>query len=309
MKTVFISGICGFLGQNLSRAFLKKGWIVHGIDDLSVGTKDWLPDIVEFEESNACGYEFPRYLKCDLVVHLATKKIPREGNSFDVLHDNIAGVMRIAAAAMTIGSKFIYLSTSDIYGKNTNFSETSDSVIGHPTVPRWSYAISKMWGEQFLYSTPPDFNFNIVRLFGTYGPYHSLSWRAGPQSVFISQALKNESLTIHGDGYQQRAFQYVDDAVDGIMRIVKSDYKREIFNIGNPYDPIMITWLAEKIWYLINPKKCFKRKHIPHSKFKYEEIQARIPDISRAERLLGFDPKIGLDEGLAKTIEWQKGVV
>jgi len=310
VKTVLVTGILGFLGQNLSRAFITNGWQVYGIDDLSVGCRGWLPNEVIFIQQNICD-PLPKLPRVDLIIHLASRKIPREGNSRQVLYENTTGLMNIFYYALLSEdyTRFIYLSTSDVYGKNKTFSETSDSIIGQPDIQRWSYAISKMWGEQLLYSTPNNFNFNIVRLFGAYGPYHALSWTAGPQSVFISQALKKEPITIHGDGFQERAFQFVDDAVDGIIKVAENGYKREIFNIGNPYEPVSINMLASKIWKMINPGLPAKLTHVLPSKLKYEEIQARVPDISKAKRLLGFDPKIGLDEGLAKTIEWQKTVI
>ena len=308
MKTVLLTGIAGFLGLNLSRAFITKGWQVYGVDNLSVGCGEWLPSMVEFNQYNIC-FPIGYFIKFDLIIHLASRKIPRYGSAQDVLCENTTGLLNMVKFAMEANTKFVYLSTSDIYGKNKTFSETSDSIIGQPDIQRWSYAISKMWGEQLLYSTPSHFNFNIVRLFGTYGPYHALSWTAGPQSVFISQALKKEPITIHGDGFQERAFQFVDDAVDGIMRVAESCYEREIFNIGNPYEPISINMLASKIWKMINPDLPAKLTHVLPSKLKYEEIQARVPDISKAKRLLGFDPKVGLGIGLVKTIEWQRTVM
>jgi len=308
MKTVLITGIAGFIGLNLSREFLKRGWGVDGFDDLSVGRKEWLPEEVVFDQYNVCDHlgGFGHY---DLIVHLASKKIPRDGDSRLVLTENTRGLETILSYALTLGSKFIYLSSSDVYGKSKQFVEGSDFAIGQPHIRRWSYAISKMWGEQLLYSTPEDFNFNIVRLFGTYGPYHALSWKAGPQSDFISQALKKEPLTIYGTGYQKRAYQYVDDAVDGIMRLVESDCNREVFNIGNPTESITVNDLAEKIWGIINPGEPIRLEHTPQSPFQYEEVQARVPDILKAKDMLGFYPRVGLDEGLRKTIEWQREVV
>jgi len=308
ISRVLLTGVAGLLGQNLSRAFLKKGWKVHGIDDLSVGNKEWLPSKVVLNRHNVCdnlgdmGYY-------DLIIHLASRKIPREGNSQAVLTENTKGLQNILQQALLYDSKFIYLSTSDVYGKNDNFSESSDFIIGQPDIQRWSYAITKMWCEQLLYSTPSHFNFNIVRLFGTYGPYQALSWTAGPHSVFISQALKKEPITIHGHGQQMRAFQYVDDTVDGIMRLVESDCKREIFNIGNPNEPVSIHFLAQMVWDMINPDEKIKLEYIPHSAFKYEEIPHRIPDVLKARELLGFEPRVGLVDGLDETIKWQKGVV
>lgn len=311
MKTVLLTGIAGFLGQNLCRALLKKGYEVSGIDDLSVGRADWLPSEreVNFYSGDISILKNQSCYKFDYVIHLASRKIPRYGGATKALLKNTKASEIVTGLALRHGAKLIYLSSSDIYGKQSEFKETSNSIIGSPDVPRWSYAISKMWSEQLLYSTPKGFDFNIVRLFGSYGPYHALSWTAGPQSVFISQALKQEPITIHGDGTQKRCFQYVDDAVDGIISIMESDYSREVFNIGNPYESVTINRLASTIWSMVNPGKEYLYKYIPHSIEKYEEVLERVPDISKAKRLLNFNPKIMLAEGLEKTIEWQRKVV
>ena len=305
---VLISGIAGFLGQNLARAYLEKGNEVYGIDDLSVGRKEWLPDGVHFIKTSTCE-PYLIFEKVDLIIHLASKKIPRHGGASDVLNEGAFGLLNMVAAAYRSGARLVYLSTSDVYGKNTIWKEDADLTMGPPDVSRWSYAISKMWGEQLLYSTPEDFDFRIVRLFGSYGPYHALSWTAGPQSVFISQALKKEPMTIHGDGKQQRAFQYVDDAVDGIIRVAECDHRRQVFNIGNPNEPISIDDMSRMVWKMVNPGTMRPAVYVPHSTFKYEEIPGRVPDISKARTLLGFEPKIGLEEGLRRTIEWQRTVI
>lgn len=310
MKKVLCTGVAGFLGQNLCRALLKKGYKVSGIDNLSIGKKEWLPYNVSFYEKDVTWIERTQsYFKFDAIIHLASRKIPRYGGADKVLIENTENMKTIISLAIKTGAKLIYLSSSDIYGKQTKFKEDSDSIIGGPDIPRWSYAISKMWSEQLLYSSMADLDFNIIRLFGTYGPYHALSWTAGPQSVFISQALKTEPITIHGDGLQRRCFQYIDDAIDGIIAILESGYNREVFNIGNPHEDISINELAMMVWYIVNPDIKLKYKNIPHSIEKYEEIQSRIPDISKAKRMLGFNPKIMLAEGLRKTIEWQRGQI
>ena len=309
MKKVLCTGVAGFIGQNLCRALLKKGYKVAGIDNLSVGKREWLPHNISFYEKDVTWVKNTQsYFKFDTIVHLASRKIPRYGGADKVLIENTENMKAIISLAVKTGAKLIHLSTSDIYGKQKYFKEDSDSVIGNPDIPRWSYAVSKMWDEQLLYSMS-NLNFNIIRLFNTYGPYYALHWLAGPMSVFISQALKKESITIHGNGTQRRCFQYVDDAIDGIISIMESDYNREIFNIGNPYEDISVNDLAKMIWEMINPDIELRYKNISHSTDKYEEIQSRIPDISKAKRMLGFDPKITLAEGLDKTIEWQKGVI
>ncbi len=309
MKRVMISGVAGFIGQNLSRAFLNKGWKVFGIDNLLIGKKEWLHrDVCFFEFDTCSNHQFP-VKKYDLFVHLAARQIPRQESAYNLLCENTQGLKNMAKHAANINARFIYFSTSEVYGKNEHLSETDSSILGTPDISRWSYSVSKIWGEQLLYSMPQHFNFNIIRLFNTYGLFDAPSLTSSPFSIFISQALKKEALTIHSHGQQRRSFQYVDDAVDGVMRIVESDYKREVFNIGNPNEPISIRCLAQTIWDRINPDEKIKLNHVPHSTFKYEEIQKRVPDISRAKEWLGFDPKIGIDEGLKRTIEWQRTAI
>ena len=306
---VLITGVAGLIGNNLARAYLNKGWEVFGVDDLSVGTGKWLPKGIEFYCFDVCDKSQPVMIVCDLVIHLASRKIPRNGDSQKTLIENTIGIRNICQYASNAGAKLIYLSTSDVYGKNPDCREESHLSMGPPDVMRWSYAISKMWGEQLLYSTPEDFNFNIVRLFNSFGPYYALSWTAGPQSVFISQALKKEPMTIHGDGSQKRCYQYVDDAVDGIMRLAESDCMREVFNIGNPNESVSVDDMSRMIWKMINPGTLRPAKNIPHSAYKYEEIPERIPNISKARNMLGFEPKISFEEGLRRTIEWQRTVI
>lgn len=313
MKRILITGIAGMLGQNLSREYLEKGWEVWGVDDLSVGKYDWLPGDVAFKNADVCSYYFGRsesecFPNFDLIIHLASRKIPRDGNSFITLHENTIGVTNILSLAVKTKTKLIFLSTSDVYGKNKVWKEDADLHIGPPDIARWSYAISKIWGEQLLYSTPYEFDFGIVRLFGTYGPWTNLKESPGPFK-FIHQAFEKEALTIHGDGLQKRAFQYVDDAVDGIIRVAETDLKRVVFNIGNPAESVTINHLSHVIWEMINPSTMRQAKHIPHSADKYEEVSERIPDISKARDLLGFEPKTSLDEGLRRTIEWQKTAI
>jgi len=306
---ILLTGVAGFLGINLARAYLEKGWEVYGIDDLSSGKKEWLPKEVIFQKMDVSKKLNRPMMAFDLIIHLSSRKIPRDGSSYKCLVENTKGILNMVSFADIVGAKLIYLSTSDVYGKNTDKKEIADLTMGPPDVIRWSYAVSKMWGEQFLYSTPEDFDFRIVRLFGTFGPYHALSWTAGPQSVFISQALKREPMTIHGDGKQKRAFQYADDAVDGIIRVAESKYRRQVFNIGNPNEPISIDNMSRMIWKMVNPGTMRPAVYAPASKFKYEEIPERTPDITKARTLLGFEPKIGLEEALMRTIEWQKTVV
>ncbi len=310
---VLITGICGMIGSNLSRALIERGYEVYGMDDLSCGKLEYLHKSVQKFYQYKCHGDyfmdgFFRWVNFDYIIHLASQKIPRYGRADKVLLNNTRGLENVIRYAMSVNAKLLFTSSSDIYGLQDNFNENSSSMIGPPWIPRWSYAISKMWCEQLLFAMPESFDFRIVRLFGTYGPYNSTTWTAGPQGVFINQALKKEPLSIHGDGKQKRCFQYVDDAVDGIIRVMESDYKRHVFNIGNPFEEISIIDLAKTIWRMINGDNDFINEFISHSSSHYQEVPARIPDITKARTALGFHPKISMTEGLIKTIEWQNKI-
>jgi len=325
---ILITGIAGFIGSNLSRALLDRGHIVSGLDDFSSGKEEYLdPRLDQFWVNDmSSGLGIPHGSKYDMIVHLASKKIPREGGADVVLIENIMGMIEVLVSASMLDAKIIFASTSDVYGKQTEFHEGADSIIGPTDVSRWTYAISKLWQEQFLYAHD-EVDFNIIRYFGSYGPYMALNWTAGPAAVFISQALKGEPLTVHGDGTQTRCFSHVDDIVDGTIRLMESDYNREVFNLGNPDEEISMYDFAAKVfgtvYHVVNGSDQVLRdieeydrnmmymflpniRLAEYSKLKYEDVMRRVPDIDKAMLKLGWKPRIGLDEGLRRTIKWQR---
>jgi UDP-glucose 4-epimerase len=145
-----------------------------------------------------------------------------------------------------------------------------------------------------------------MRFFGGYGPNQNLTWWGGPQSVFIDSALDNKELELHGDGSQTRSFTYVSDHVDGILRCIEMpEADNKVFNLGNTWE-ISIAALAQLIWGLVRPGEQAKVKLRPYESFgKYEDVMRRVPDITRARTLLGFEPKVALEDGLRRTIRWQ----
>jgi UDP-glucose 4-epimerase len=223
---------------------------------------------------------------------------------------NSLGSESVVKAALENTSKIVVASTSDVYGKNTDvpFDEDSNLVMGNPDVKRWSYAISKMFEEQLLFAYHERYGLDIVcmRFFGGYGPNQNLTWWGGPQSVFINASLDNKEIEIHGDGQQTRSFTYVSDHVDGIISCIeKPEANNLVFNIGNTHE-ISIVGLGRLIWQLIRPDEEPKLRLVPYSTFgKYEDVMRRIPDITRARKLLGFEPGVSLEDGLKKTILWQ----
>ena len=318
MMKILITGAAGFIGSNLTKRFLEKDYSVVGLDNLSQG---FLLNIEEFKEHPKFQFvegdvQDSRLLKritkgCDLIVHLAAFKIPRYSDALDTLLINAMGTKVVLDAAVKNKvAKAMIASTSDVYGKNPRvpFSEDSDLVIGRPEIKRWSYAISKMFEEQLVFGYHERYGIDAValRFFGGYGPNQHLTWWGGPQSVFISAALDNEPLSLHGDGMQTRSFTYISDHVDGIVACAeKREANNQVFNIGNT-DEITIKDLGLKIWTMIRPNDEPKFVYIPYETFgKYEDVQRRIPNIDKARSLLGFHPQVDLDAGLKTTVPWQ----
>lgn len=212
--------------------------------------------------------------------------------------------------------KFVLASTSDVYGMSPDlpFVEDGNCVIGDSKVPRWAYAVSKLFDEHLALAYMEDFDFPVVilRFFGSYGPNQHLSWWGGPQSVFIDCILNNKEIPIHGDGLQTRTFTYVDDTVAGIYAAaMKPEANGEIFNIGANKE-ITILELANILKGLSSEPVNSEIKLIPYNEIsvgrKYQDVMKRVPDTSKAERILGIKAKITLKEGLRKTFEWQKKV-
>ena len=320
-KKIFITGVAGFVGSNLAAALLARGYSVIGLDNLSQGFKRNISLLLldtnfKFIRGDVRSHKtVDRLMKgMDCVIHLAAYKIPRYGNAMDTLMTNSRGVRTILESARRNNVKVIFTSTSDVYGKSGKlpFQEDGDLVLGHSRIKRWAYAVSKLFDEHlcFAYEEKYGLKVCVLRLFGSYGPNQNLTWWGGPQSVFIAKALKNETMEIHGNGKQTRSFTYIDDTVEGIIRAAESKKAiGQIFNIGNNKE-INILSLAKLVWKLVRGNQKPKIKFIPYSRFseKYEDVIRRVPSIKKAKTMLGFVPKIGLEDGLIRTQEWQRGV-
>jgi UDP-glucose 4-epimerase len=316
---ILITGVAGFIGSNLAKRLLQRGHSVVGIDNLSYG----LLRNIEFAKNNP-NFEFimgdianpliMNNIKADVVVHLASQKIPRYTNALRTLEENYLMLRNVVQKCIHDRSKIIFASTSDVYGKNPKipFSEESDLVMGPTNVKRWAYALSKMYGEQYIIANHDEYGltYTITRFFGTYGPNQNLSWWGGPQSVFIAKAFRQEPIEIHGDGSQTRTFTYVDDTVSALVLCIENEKSdNEIFNTGGKSESeITIKDLAILIWSLVNGEHSKpKLNYIPYSSFgKYEDVMRRVPDISKLRSYFDFQPEWDLVKGLSTTIEWQK---
>lgn len=320
-KRVMITGAAGFLGSHLSDLLLACGYYVIGVDNLSHGTLQNLEPALqnssfEFHELDVCDLDGVRRVSKGIsaIAHLAAFKIPRYGKAIDTLLINSQGSHNMLQLAVERNAKFLLASTSDVYGKNPKlpFSEEDDTVLGSSTVARWAYAASKLFDEHlaFAFADAHGIPVSVVRIFGSYGPRQNLTWWGGPQSVFIEAVLRGESIPIHGDGQQTRSFTYVSDTVCGIATVLENGPSGEIFNIGNN-EEITIVDLARMIHRLCETGDRLELKFIPYDEIdarKYEDVRRRVPDIRKASRILGFDAKVGLEDGLRRTIEWQRQV-
>lgn len=318
---IIITGVAGFIGSNLAIQLVKENHKVIGIDNLSYGNLSNLKPII-----NSSNFEFiygditnPTVfynVHGDVIVHLASQKIPRYSNSLKTLEENQIMLKNVINKCLSDNIKLVYASTSDVYGKNTNipFNEDSDLCVGPSVVKRWSYAVSKIYGEHLIiaYNQQYGLVYSIARFFGSYGPNQNLTWWGGPQSVFINSALKKIPMEIHGDGKQSRTFTYINDTIAALKNLIFIEKSNnEIFNIaGNPNEEIKIIDLAKMIWTIINgPKNKPQIKLVPYKSFgSYEDVQRRVPDISKIKRMFNFSPKYTLEEGLKLTIKWQKNL-
>jgi UDP-glucose 4-epimerase len=316
MKNILITGAAGFIGSNLAIRLVHDGHNVIAFDNLSQGNLrnlDSIKDQITFYNYDVMNDLSVVKEKIDVIYHLAAFKIPRYTDALDTLRINAFGTDNVAQLAVRKNAHLIAASTSDVYGKNNSlpFSEETDSVIGPPDVKRWAYAISKMFDEQllFAYKERHGLDVTLVRFFGGYGPHQHLSWWGGPQSVFINAALLKKPIEIHGDGMQTRTFTYISDHVDGLVKMHESKMAlNQLFNLGS-FSEISIVDLAHKIWHMVTGSKDTNIHFIPYESFgKYEDVRRRVPDISKAQELLGYQPRVSLEEGLKTTIDWQKNL-
>ncbi len=314
-KTILITGGAGFVGSHLARLFLKKGYQVIVLDNLSCCTGDNIADLLDNKD-----FEFHRHditksftinKNIDYVVHMACLPSPAfyYTKPLETLTSSLYGTRNTLELALEKGSIYIFSSTSEIYG-DPEISPQHEKYEGNvnPIGKRSQYCQSKRAAEVLIkiYTDRHLIDSRIVRIFNTYGPGMLIN-DGRVITNFISQALKNEPLIIHGTGNQTRSFAYVTDTAEGIMRVIETNQidsstplERKIFNVGTPHE-FTINELAQKINKL--SLKYFKReisvKYIDHP--DSGDPERRKPDITRIKNLLGFEPVVLLDQGLEKT--------
>ncbi|MBI2756930.1 MAG: NAD-dependent epimerase/dehydratase family protein [Chloroflexi bacterium] len=320
-QTVAVTGAAGFIGSHVVDALIARGDRVIAMDNLSMGSWDNLAQhqdnpLFRFEQLDVTDAAAFRAACKDAraMIHLAAFKIPRYGKTLDTLRINSVGAENALEICRELGAKLLLASTSEVYGRNPNvpFTETHDSVYGPSAVRRWAYAVSKLYEEHLCYAFREAYglDFVILRFFGSYGPRQHLTWWGGPQSVFIQAVLDDSEIEIHGDGTQTRSFTYISDTVRGIISALDAPAAvGEVINLGNT-EEITILELAHRIYRLAGEDHEPKLRLVPYADLGggYQDVMRRVPDTSKAERLLKVRAEVSLDDGLLRTIEWQRSV-
>ena len=308
MKRVLITGAAGFLGSHLCDRFIKEGYDVIGMDNLLTGNIANIEHLFPLKEFNFYHHDVTRFVhvpgKLDYILHFASPASPIDYLQMPIqtLKVGSLGTHNLLGLAKEKQARFMIASTSEVYGDPLEHPQTEE-YWGHvnPIGPRGVYDEAKRFQEAITmaYHRYHNLETRIVRIFNTYGPRMRLNdGRVLP--AFFTQALRGEGLTVFGDGTQTRAFCYVDDLVEGIYRLLLSDYSLPV-NIGNP-DEITMNEFAEEILSLVgNPKAFIDYRPLPE-----DDPKQRRPDITKAKKLLGWEPKVDRKEGLKRTYEYFK---
>jgi dTDP-glucose 4,6-dehydratase len=307
MKTILITGAAGFLGSHLCDRFINDGYHVIGMDNLITGSLKNIEHLFKLEHFEFYHHDVSKFIhvpgELDYILHFASPASPIDYLKIPIqtLKVGSLGIHNCLGLAKAKGARLLIASTSEVYG-DPNVHPQPEEYWGNvnPVGPRGVYDEAKRFQEAITmaYHTFHGLETRIVRIFNTYGPRMRLNdGRVLP--AFIGQALRGEGLTIFGDGSQTRSFCYVDDLVEGIVRLLNSDYSLPV-NIGNP-DEITISQFAKEIIKLTGTKQKVVYKDLP-----VDDPKQRRPDIAKAKEILGWEPKINREEGLKKTYAYFK---
>ncbi len=308
-KRVLITGAAGFLGSHLCDRFIKEGYHVIGMDNLITGRLKNIEHLFPLESFEFYNHDVSKFIHVagdlDYILHFASPASPIDYLKIPIqtLKVGSLGIHNCLGLAKAKGARVLIASTSEVYG-DPSVHPQPEEYWGNvnPVGPRGVYDEAKRFQEAITmaYHTFHGVETRIVRIFNTYGPKMRLNdGRVLP--AFIGQALRGEDITIFGDGSQTRAFCYVDDLVEGIYRLLHSDYSSPV-NIGNP-DEISIKDFAEEIIKLTGTDQKVVFKDLP-----VDDPKQRQPDITKAKELLDWSPKVGRAEGLRVTYDYFKSL-
>lgn len=309
MPRILITGAAGFLGSHLCDRFIKEGYDVIGMDNLITGDMRNIEHLMQLPNFEFHHHDVSKYVhvagELDEILHFASPASPIDYLKIPIqtLKVGSLGTHNLLGLAKDKKARILVASTSEVYGDPMVHPQTEEYWGNvNPVGPRGVYDEAKRFQEAITmaYHTYHGVETRIIRIFNTYGPRMRLNdGRALP--AFIGQALRGEDLTVFGDGSQTRSFCYVDDLVEGIYRLLKSDYAGPV-NIGNPIE-ITIKEFAEEIIKLTGTSQKIVYKDLPK-----DDPKQRQPDITLARKLLGWEPKVNRAEGLRITYHYFKSL-
>lgn len=310
MKKVLITGAAGFLGSHLCDRMIDEGHVVMGMDNLITGNMDNLSHLMPLENFHFYHHDVTKFVhvpgELDAILHFASPASPIDYLKMPIqtLKVGSLGTHNLLGLAKAKGATFMIASTSEVYGDPLVHPQDEEYWGNvNPIGPRGVYDEAKRFQEAMTmaYHTYHNVDIRIVRIFNTYGPRMRVNdGRALP--AFFSQAIEGRDITVFGDGSQTRSFCYVDDLVEGIYRLLQSDYVYPV-NIGNPVE-ISINQAAEEIIKLTGTKSKIVYKDLPK-----DDPKVRQPDITKAREILGWTPKVDRVDGLEKTYQYFKSVI
>ena len=304
-KRVLVTGGAGFLGSHLCERLLRDGHDVLCVDNYFTGRKDNIAHLIGDPHFEAMRHDitFPLYVEVDEIYNLACPASPvhYQFDPVQTTKTSVIGAINMLGLAKRIGAKILQASTSEVYGDPTVHPQTEEYRGNvNPLGPRACYDEGKRCAETlfFDYFRQHRTRIKVARIFNTYGPrMHPNDGRV--VSNFIVQALRGEDITLYGDGSQTRAFCYVDDLIDGFVRLVATgDDITGPVNLGNPHE-IPVSELADRVIRLTD-----SRSRIVYRELPQDDPLQRCPDISLARRTLDWEPHVALDDGLARTIAY-----
>ena len=302
---IVITGGSGFVGSYLCEKLINDGHKIIVIDNLLTGSRENINDLLDNENFSFIEHDVQDHIeiedKVDYVLHFASAASPKAYTEHPVntLKAGSVGTINTLGLAKKHSAEYLLASTSEVYG-DPLISPQNEEYWGNvnPNGERSMYDEAKRFAEAAVatYSRSYGLKTKIVRIFNTYGPRMQLN-DGRVVTNFIVQALRNENITIYGDGTQTRSFSYVEDTVAGIISLMNST-EYDVFNIGNPNE-MTVGKLAEKIIELTDSTSEIKYLELPN-----DDPKQRKPDITKAKTKLNWEPKVKLEEGLIKTITW-----